>query len=163
MEDDGTVLNFVPHIFKYWDQEAEPGASSSGNDFFNMRYSDILLMYAEALAEENGGPTAEAYDAINQVRRRARFDGDTGMERPGVLPDLNGLSLQQFRDSVWLERRRELVWEGQRWFELVRTNRLVEKVKVVKPTSNVQDFHVLFPIPQRERNINPNLTQNPGY
>ena len=160
-ESDGTVVTFVPHIFKYWDQEAEPNASSGGNDFFNMRYSDILLMYAEALNESSGGPTQEAYDAINQVRERARFaDGEI---RP-VLPDLEGLSQVQFGEAVWLERRFEFVWEGQRWFDLVRQGRLKEVVEGAKGDVTVEiPKHNLFPIPQRERNINPNLTQNPGY
>ena len=160
-EADGTVVNFEPHIFKYWDQEAEPNASSGGNDFFNLRYSDILLMYAEALNEVNGGPTADAYDAVNQVRRRARFAD--GVERT-TLPDLEDLSQSEFRNAVWLERRREFVWEGQRWFDLVRQGRLQERSEAAKSGVSVEiPKHNLFPIPQRERNINPNLTQNPGY
>lgn len=160
VEADGTVRNFEPHIFKYWDQEAEPNASSGGNDFFNMRYSDILLMYAEALNELNG-PTPEAYDAVNAVRRRARFaDG----EERDVLPDLEGLNQSQFREAVWRERRHEFVWEGHRWFDLVRQNRLKEATEAAKGDVQVElPKHNLFPIPQRERNINPNLTQNPGY
>ena len=120
-EKDGTVLEFAPHIFKYWDSVAEPSASSGGNDFFNLRYSDILLMYAEAANEVNGMPTAEAYEAINRVRRRARFAN--GEER-NVLPDLTGLDQNEFREKVWQERRLELVWEGHRWFDLKRQGRL---------------------------------------
>ena len=160
-EKDGTVLEFPPHIFKYWDQTAEPGASSGGNDFFNLRYSDILLMYAEAANEANGGPTAEAYEAINRVRRRARFAA--GEER-NVLPDLSGLNQAEFQREVWLERRKEFVWEGQRWFDLVRQNRLKSQVEIAKPDITVdENKYVLFGIPQRERDINPNLTQNSGY
>ncbi|MCB0688016.1 MAG: RagB/SusD family nutrient uptake outer membrane protein [Saprospiraceae bacterium] len=160
-EKDGTVLTFPPHIFKYWDQEAEPGAGSGGNDFFNLRYSDILLMYAEAENEINGTPTAEAYEAVNRVRRRARFaEGD---ER-SVLPDLSDLSQTEFREQVWLERRKEFVWEGQRWFDLVRQGRLKSSVELAKPSITVDDAkYKLFGIPQRERDINPNLSQNPGY
>jgi len=161
LEDDGTVVNFDPHIFKYWDQEAEPSASSGGNDFFNMRYSDVLLMYAEALNEVNAGPTQEAYDAVNEVRRRARFAD--GVVR-NTLPDLEGMTKQSFREAVWLERRFEFVWEGQRWFDLVRQERLKSRVEDAKEEVTVDiPKHNLFPIPQRERNINPNLTQNPGY
>lgn len=160
-EADGTILTFDPHIFKYWDEAAEPSASSGGNDFFNMRYSDVLLMFAEADNEVNGGPTAEAYEAVNRVRRRARFAD--GSER-NILPDLTALSQSEFREAVWLERRREFVWEGQRWFDLVRQERLKSQVEAAKPGVTVETSkHVLFPIPQRERNINPNLEQNPGY
>ncbi|NND05292.1 MAG: RagB/SusD family nutrient uptake outer membrane protein [Saprospiraceae bacterium] len=161
LESDGTVLTFEPHIFKYWDPEAEPSASSGGNDFFNMRYADVLLMYAEASNEVNGGATAEAFEAVNRIRRRARYDGT--MER-NVLPDLTGLDQSAFRQAVWLERRREFVWEGHRWFDLVRQGNLKERVEIAKPEVNVDESkHVLFAIPQRERDINPNLNQNPGY
>jgi len=160
-ESDGTVLNFAPHIFKYWDAKAEPGASSGGNDFFNLRYSDVLLMFAEAANEVNGGPSLEAYEAINRVRRRARFAD--GVERD-VLPELANLDQNSFREAVWLERRLELVWEGHRWFDLVRQGRLKEKVENAKPTITVDESkYILFGIPQRERDINANLTQNPGY
>lgn len=160
-EKDGTILEFPPHIFKYWDQQTEPNASSGGNDFFNLRYSDILLMYAEADNELNGSPTAEAYDAINRVRRRARFAN--GQER-NTLPDLSGLNQSQFREQVWLERRKEFVWEGLRWFDLVRQDRLKSRVEAAKPGITVdENKYKLFGIPQRERDINPNLTQNPGY
>lgn len=160
-EADGSVLTFEPHIFKYWDQSAEPNASSSGADFYNLRYADVLLMYAESANEVNGGPTAEAYDALNRIRRRARFDG---VEERNVLPELSNLSQDQFREAVWNERRREFVWEGQRWFDLVRQSRLKERVEVAKPGVTVDaGKHSLFAIPQRERDLNPSLTQNPGY
>ncbi len=160
-ESDGTVLTFDPHVFKYWDQEAEPTASSSGADFYKLRYADVLLMFAEAENEVNGGPSAEAYEALNRVRRRARFDGE---EERSVLPDLTGLDQNAFRQAVWKERRREFVWEGQRWFDLVRQGRLKQRVEAAKPSVIVDDQkHILFAIPQRERDLNENLSQNPGY
>ena len=160
-EADGTVLTFDPHIFKYWDQEAEPNASSSGSDFFNLRFADVLLMYAEASNELSSSPTAEAYDAANRIRRRARNAG--GEDRP-ILNDLAELSKEDFREAVWLERRREFVWEGHRWFDLVRQNQLKQKVENAKSGVTVDlSKHILFPIPQREININPSLNQNPGY
>ncbi len=160
-ESDGTVLNFDPHIFKYWDQAAEPTASSGGNDFFNVRYPEVLLIFAEAVNEANGGPTVEAYEAVNRVRRRARFaDG----EERDILPDLESLNQAEFQSAVWLERRREMVWEGHRWFDLVRQGRLKERVESAKPHVTVdEDKYKLFAIPQREIDINSNLTQNPGY
>jgi hypothetical protein len=151
---------FEPHIWKYWDQQAyKPSAtSSSGADFMVMRFAEVLLIYAEALNESNGGPTAEAYEAINKVRERARNGNNA------ALPDLEGLSQDDFRKAVMLERRHEFVNEGQRWYDLVRTHTLVEQVKRAKgDKSNPSDFNYLFPIPQRERDINHNLTQNPGY
>ncbi len=123
-----------------------------------MRYAEVLLIYAEALNEANGGPTEEAYKAVNDIRKRARNGVDT------VLLDLNGLDQQSFREAVWKEKRCETVNEGQRWFDLVRTNRLVERVKQSKGVkASPENYNVLFPIPQRERDLNSKLSQNEGY
>ncbi|MEB3323686.1 MAG: RagB/SusD family nutrient uptake outer membrane protein, partial [Synechococcaceae cyanobacterium] len=117
--------------------------------------------YAEALNEINGGPTPEAYEAINEVRRRARFDG---ISEQDVLPDLSGLTQEEFRDAVLLERRKELVGEGHRWFDLVRMNKLQELVPISKPNVIPLANHVLFPLPLNEIDLNPNLLpQNAGY
>ncbi|NDC39748.1 MAG: RagB/SusD family nutrient uptake outer membrane protein, partial [Proteobacteria bacterium] len=72
---DGTTTTVEPHFQKYWDKVNEPLAGNTEHDFPYLRYADILLMKAEALNELNNGPTGEAYDAVNQVRRRARFNG----------------------------------------------------------------------------------------
>lgn len=143
-----------PFIRKYWDQEAEGGRQNgeSDADFIYLRYSDVLLMYAEVLNEINNGPTANAYDAINAIRNRAGLD------------DLsNGLDYQSFRNAVLQERQYEFVMEGHRWFDLVRMGKLMELVHLAKPTANIQSYHILFPIPQKERYLNPKLTQNEGY
>ncbi len=158
---DGTTTTIEPHIQKYWDKIAEPLAGNTDHDFPYLRYSDVLLMYAEALNEMNQGPGADAYEAVNQVRRRARFNGT--QELP-TLPDLAGLSYQSFKDALLLERRLEFVAEGQRWFDLVRFNKLTELVPLAKPGVQPQAFHSLFPIPQNEIDLNQNLLpQNPGY
>lgn len=158
---DGTTTSVEPHIQKYWDRIAEPAAGNTDNDFPYLRYPDILLMYAEALNELNNGPTAEAYQAVNSVRRRARFDGS--QELP-ILPDLQGLSYQQFKDALLQERRWEFVAEGQRWFDLVRFGKLQDLVPLAKAGVQPQDYHNLFPVPQEEIDLNPNLLpQNDGY
>src|SRR2546423_15038492 len=78
------------------------------NDLIVLRYADVLLMYAEAV-NEGGAPAAgSAEDALNAVRGRA-----------GLGP-VSGLSQAAFRDSLRVERRREVVFEGQRWFDLSR-------------------------------------------
>src|SRR3989454_9637269 len=79
------------------------------NDWIVLRYADVLLMYAEAV-NEGGAPVAAmtAEQALNAVRTRAG------------IASVSGLSSAAFRDSVWLERRREFVFEGQRWFDLSR-------------------------------------------
>jgi hypothetical protein len=108
-------------------------------------------MYAEALNEQSANNPA-AYAAINRVRNRAG------------LPNLTAnLSQAQFRDSLLLERRLELAFEGHRWYDLVRTKRLISAIKAQNPTLLVEERHYLYPIPQTERDVNSQLTQNPGY
>lgn len=158
---DGTTVTFDPYISKFWDQEAEPRGNNTDSDVIYLRYADVLLIYAEALNELNNGPTAAAYDAINQVRKRARYNGTTELN---ILPDLGGLDYQGFRDALLQERRWEFVMEGQRFHDLVRFGILVDKVNSSgKPNVTPKDFHIHLPIPQRERDLNPNLTQNTGY
>lgn len=124
-----------------------------GKSFPYMRFSEILLIYAEALNEVSG-PTAEAYSAINRVRTRAG------------LANLTGLTKDQFKDAVLTERRIELAFEGQRWFDLVRTGRLLSAVNAETSfgrNPQIKPHHVLFPIPQVELGANRALVQNPGY
>ncbi|MGD9977431.1 MAG: RagB/SusD family nutrient uptake outer membrane protein [Bacteroidales bacterium] len=152
-EFEGEVFN-GPYIKKYWDQEAEGGRANgeSDADFIYLRYADVLLMYAEALNEINGGPTTDAYNAINEVRNRA-----------GLGNLASGLGYQPFKDAILQERQWEFVMEGQRWYDLVRMGKLSERVLLAKPTANVKTYNMLFPIPQQERYYNPKLTQNTGY
>ncbi|WP_460982391.1 RagB/SusD family nutrient uptake outer membrane protein [Spirosoma fluminis] len=142
-------ISFPCYVYKYLDPSATANAEGS-NNFPILRYADVLLMYAEALNEQNG-PTADAYAAINRIRKRAG------------LADLSGLTKAEFRDAILLERRLELAFEGHRWYDLARTGRLVEAIKAQNPTIVVPATHILYPIPQTERDVNPQLTQNPGY
>src|ERR1700743_1184624 len=109
----------------------------SGINFPVLRYADVLRSYSEAINEQSG-PTADAYNAINLVRERAK------------LPDLTpALSQSDFRDSVYRERRWEFVQEGQRWFDLARTGNLVQALKTVAAKAPAaSDKDILFPIPQ---------------
>jgi starch-binding outer membrane protein, SusD/RagB family len=123
-----------------------------GINFPVLRYADVLLIYAEAVNEDQGAPTDAAYAAINQVRERAH------------VPDLpTGLSQDDFRQAVYQERRLEFVQEGQRWFDLARTGRIVSAISKIPAKKAVSDRNALFPIPQAEINVNPNVTQNPGW
>ncbi|QHT71471.1 RagB/SusD family nutrient uptake outer membrane protein [Rhodocytophaga rosea] len=149
LDDDKNVIKLNDiYIQKYWDREAEPVAGDSQQDFPVIRYSDVLLTYAEAQAELNNLSVANQY--LNMVRNRAN------------LPDANIASVESFREEVLLERRKEFVAEGHRWFDLVRTGMLEEKVQEAKGIV-VNPIYNLFPIPQRERDVNTNLPQNTGY
>ncbi len=140
----------------FWKLADLTAATSGGaaKSFPLLRYSDILLIYAETANHSDNGPSEAAYNAINQVRRRA-----------GLEP-LSGLTREQFNEAVLEERRLELCFEGHRWFDLVRTGRLLNAVKNENSFSRntvIQPFHVLFPIPQREMDANAQLSQNQGY
>lgn len=142
-----------------------------------IRYADVLLMFAEAENELNG-PTQAAYDAINAVRRRARGSNDD------VLPDLKGLSQEQFRQAVRKERRMELAGEGLRYFDILRwkiaedvlngevngmdyIDKETGKIKtiIVETRKFDKNKNYLWPIPESELRLNPALSgnQNPGY
>ncbi len=102
------------YIKKYWDEAADPTAGGSTNDFPVIRYPDVLLMYAEAQAELGNFPAANEY--LNKVKIRA-----------GLTPvTINAITV--FRDAVLDERRKEFIGEGQRWFDLVRMNKLGDRV-----------------------------------
>src|SRR5699024_2115776 len=72
-EEKDLTVTFDAHFLKYHDPGQTESKRSSVN-FPLFRYADVLLMYAEAANEANGGPTPQAYQAINQVRQRARFE-----------------------------------------------------------------------------------------
>jgi len=147
---------YVPYFNKFVDYSLTPltTQAQSGINYPVLRYADVLLMYAEAQNELNGGPTTDAYAAINQVRTRAN------------VPNLTaGLSQSDFRDSLFLERRKEFIQEGHRWFDLARLGAtvLVDALHKIPAKSAASSKNILFPIPLVEIQLNPKLNQNPGY
>lgn len=157
----GTLYTFPKPIFsKYLDLTNLATPSNVAINFPVIRYADILLSLAEAINEQ-GAPTAEAYELINQVRRRAFGKPIT---TPDATVDLVGLNQTTFRAAIQEERKKEFVQEGQRWFDLVRWGTLVTEIKKVTAKNSVSERNNLYPIPQSERNIDPTgLPQNPGY
>lgn len=147
------------YIYKLFDSVAQNNTASSGLNWTLMRYAEILLIYAEA-SNEVSGPTADAYEAVNSIRRRA------------MLPDLSGLSKDQFREASWRESFHELCYEDKNWFTMVRIR------KGYNVTTNSFDDYVghafsygpvlknrelLFPIPTSAIQTNKNLIQNPDW
>jgi hypothetical protein len=147
---------YVPYFNKFVDYSLTPLSTQaqSGINYPVLRYADVLLMYAEAQNELSGGPTADAYAAINQVRTRANV--------PNLTASLNQ---SDFRDSVFLERRKEFIQEGHRWFDLVRQGgtTLVDALHKIPAKSAASSKNTLFPIPLVEVQLNSKLTQNPEY
>ncbi len=152
----GQLYTFEPHLHKYYDQAAVGSQGNSSKNLPIIRYAEVLLIYAEALNEDNNGPTADAYWAIDEVRNRAGIDK--------LADTYPALSVSEFRDSVFQERRKELVFEYQRWFDLARRgpDYYVATLHAAGKT-NAAPRHVHFPTPQREINLNPKLKQHPDW
>ena len=116
-----------------------------------LRYSDILLMMAEAVNEQ--GRPAEAEPYINEVRSRAGLGG------------ISGLTQEQMREHILQERRIEFAFEGQWWFDLMRAGpEYAEKYFHDRGKDNFDRHkHILLPIPRTDMDLNRNMEQNPGY
>jgi hypothetical protein len=132
-----------------------------------IRYAEVLLLKAEALNELNGSPNAEAYEAINQVRRRAF--SHFPVTNPSTDDLTAGLDYESFRRAIQQERVFELTYEQNRWTDLVRWRILVYTLRNADVDAeyhkkDVKLKHYRFPIPKAQRDINPDgLWQNWGY
>lgn len=116
------------------------------------RYADLLLLQSEA--RNNLDPNDPLkYDGYNKVRQRAGL---------APWPTARATTKDAFVDMLLRERGWELCQEGHRWFDLVRMNRLMERERVIF-NRTVDPKYLLFPLPQPELLLNPNLTQNAGY
>ncbi len=123
-----------------------------------LRWSDVLLMYAEALNEVSYDASAAsvALKLLNQVRTRSF---ENGAYSNTDLPDQ-----ESFRKAVFLERRLEFPMEMQRWFDLQRSGEAIAAIAKIGYTIDEHDF--LYPIPYTEvalRNDPEKFPQNPGY
>ncbi|MFD2555555.1 RagB/SusD family nutrient uptake outer membrane protein [Sphingobacterium tabacisoli] len=145
----------------------------SNTNWVIMRYSEVLLNFAEA-KNESDGPSVAVYDAVNAIRKRA------GMP---VIPA--GLNKEQMRERIHRERRIELAFEDdiryqdlKRWKQAAAIlNKSVRGVTITKATNGTisykdknagsrvfEDKNYWFPIPLVEMGVNPNLKpQNPGW
>ena len=132
-----------------------------GNNWRIIRYSDVLLMLAEALNEQ--GNTAEAATYVDEVRTRAGIATISG-----VITTQDAM-----RQAIIDERAMELAGEGHRFFDLVRwdladdymgaTSLHGDHPKSISGGIFETGKHELVWIPNSELDANPNLTQNPGY
>lgn len=157
-----------PHIAKYRRYPGQSNAEGrySDTNYATMRYAEVLLIAAEALAEINGGPNAEAEGYVNDVRARARNWAGKMTTFPADVP--TGLSKDDFIDLVLEERRLELAFEYKRWYDIKRRD--LGEEAFTGPNSlephptfdKARDY--LMPLPRTELAINPNLLpQNFGY
>lgn len=143
----------------YWPANNYPLAykiRQKESDIILLRLADILLLKAEALVES--GKPAEAVAIVNQLRERAGID---------LLP--TSLDVEKARLAVENERQLELLLEGHRWFDLVRTERMEEVMKLSHDKNgkvrftDIPTWREKLPVPQEQMDINERLTQNEGY
>lgn len=154
----------LPRYRKYIDATDPDGSASNRNiDRTIIRYGEVFLLRAEALNELNNGPTPEAYDDINIIRRRA-FRQPLNESSPDDIPA--GLDYEGFKQKIQEERLYELTYEQNRRLDLIRWRIYVKTLKEsgVSAKKNVSLKNYRFPIPAAQRNINPEgLWQNWGY
>lgn len=170
-----------------WDTEKYVPQSNAliNNDLSNvnwyvLRYADVLLLYAEAVNEWKQGPTAEAYTAVNMVRRRGH---GLPVESNSAMADIPaGLDVDGFRTAIQKERSFELAFEGHRKMDLIRWGVYYETVRqtalnlgswwlganapnyaVARPGYTTKGKHELYPIPQRDMDLMTKFDQNPNW
>jgi len=142
----GGITTHYPFKYKL---KAAPTNTALAEDQVYIRLTEMYLIRAEALAQLNR--TEEAMDDVNDIRVRA---GLTALPRT--------LSKADVLLAVEKERRLEFFTDGHRWIDLVRTGRadaVLGALKGAKWKSTAK----LYPVPSKEIELNPNLTQNPGY
>ena len=153
------------YVKKYYDVSF--AGSDNDNNWIELRLADIYLLYAETLVRQAKQPDV-ALTYLNKIRQRAR--SSTG-GAPGILPDYAPFSSDApFLLAIEKERRVELAFENQRWFDLVRTERAKDVMIQEQKEQNGfspsawSDNMLLFPIPLQVIQSNPEkIKQNPGY
>lgn len=167
----------VPGFRKFIDTDITARGNAEEPNYVILRYSDVLLMLAEALNETNNGPNTEAYSYLNMVRRRA-FGKPIGT--PDAAIDYANLSKASFREAVYTERRKEFVIEGHAWFDGKRfwdifTKKVADSSIGADPNLNIrpkqvidlnrirQDKYKLMPFSITQMELNKELVQNPGW
>ncbi|HTF20763.1 MAG TPA: RagB/SusD family nutrient uptake outer membrane protein [Chryseolinea sp.] len=166
---------------KFADEGFSGNVRSYGGDFVMVRYAEVLLSYLEANIETGSVTQSVLDETINLVRGRAAVG----------MPPVTETDISKLTTILRRERRVELAWEGLRLYDLFRWRiahinlrsrvhgmKLCTKAQAPSYTKFVvnengyyfceetyfrENVDYLWPVPQSERDINPKLTQNPGY
>ena len=155
--------------------------NNTGENFPILRYSDVLLMLAEADNQVNSGPSVNAYEAVNEVRRRAYgFPVNMPNDTSDLAP---GMDEAQFQQEIEDERARELCFETLRRPDLIRWGIWTQTMSDLATQMHADldgnaswkyaslgatnaassPKFLLYPIPASEISVNKAATQNPGY
>ncbi len=161
-------INFPP-LWKFMDpNRASVNETAGSRDWLAFRLAETHLIAAEAYFETDGASSMMAVSHLNAVRERAAWPG----EETTITSRTASALAEEGIDFILDERGRELLGEGFRWFDLVRTDKLLERTigrnpDVVPPLGNLQEYHKLRPIPQEQIDRTDGgseaFPQNPGY
>lgn len=166
-----------------WVAGAPKDLENTDVNFILLRYADVLLMYAEAVNEHDGVLDDLAIESLNQIRRRANGATPTAANATLDFKKSDFPTQQSVRDYLYMERARELCFEGFRRFDLIRWNQLGSTIadfakkfgkEVADGILKTYDWsagkrfeagkHELYPIPTYEvRETKGVVTQNPKY
>lgn len=147
----GLTDNGIPFTRKIVKPTTTP--ADGGSNFVVLRYADVILMLAEV--ENEMANTVAAAGYLNSIRLRAG------------LKETTATTAETLREAIALERRFELIGEGHRWFDLVRTGKAVSVMNAWFDQQNVNitvdEHHLVQPVPQGQVDTDPSIKQNPGY
>jgi len=138
----------APFIYKFRDSQWKKD-NNSRTDWFVLRLAEVYLLQSEAMNNINSADPNK-FNGLNTIRARAGLTLLTDQ-----LNFTNTPTSDAFVDTLLNERARELCGEGQRRWDLLRLGKLKPAMAAVGVT--VDDNHLLFPIPQSEQDVNPNL------
>lgn len=159
----GTSNDDGPFVYKW---RSNPNGFNSPDNYYILRLAEVYLTYAEA-ANELSGPSQDVLDKLNMIRQRAGLAALT-------TGSAQAASKQALRTEIDKQRRLELAFEGERWFDLIRYARheqadpaadhVVTALDIIQQKRGTRDANfLLFPLPLAELNTNTQLQQNPGY
>ncbi|MDF2553559.1 MAG: RagB/SusD family nutrient uptake outer membrane protein [Chryseobacterium sp.] len=129
--------------------------ADGGSNFVVLRLADVFLMMAESYAEQNDFVNANIY--LNKIKTRAGISAVNFSNKDLLL------------NEIGKERRLEFVGEGHRWFDLIRTGMAISVMTSYftnnpgYSTAQINNHHLLMPVPQGQINTDPAIKQNPGY
>ena len=165
----------TPMMWKFWEPGIAYGNGFGEFDAVVMRSAEAYLIAAEAIVKgATGGALGGASDYYNKTVDRA-VGGASVAANQAADPVGTALTTASYRatgtvtiDMILNERARELMGEGLRWYDLKRTEKLIERAKAMNPwikgSNTIQSYHLLRPIPLTESDLSSNeITQNTGY
>lgn len=162
------TASYFPSVRKFDDSTRGNLNDYSDRPYILFRFAEVYLVAAEAAAR-GGATLQDAADMINVLRTRAALKANqTPAEYAAAVAAQQITAAQVTIDFILEERSRELFAEDTRWWDLARTKKLVERVKLynTEGAAGVQPFNMLRPIPQSQIDLvteGPRFPQNPGY